>query len=155
MSSSDVKTWTTADFDAMSWHDNAVHALRVIEGEHGEGELVLDVDYIEEWIRNGDCIEFVITPATLQFHNVTELRVALDYAGPTAGICPFSLDGIERREHVFPNGHTTYRWQLPVGWPAGEISFFSSGYTQTQIAPCVRSGRQHLDPTQRVPVGSG
>lgn len=109
MSNSDEKTWTTADFDSVTWHDNAVHALRVIEGEQGEGELVLDVDYIEEWIRSGDRIEFIIAPATLQFHNVTDLRVSLDYSEPTAGLGPFSLDGIERREHVFPNGHTTYR----------------------------------------------
>lgn len=149
MSNSELKTWTTADFDAMSWHDNAVHALRVIEGQHGEGELVLDVDYIEEWIRGGDHIEFVITPVRLQFHGVSELRVALDYSGPTAALSPFSLDAIERHEHVYPNGHTTYRWLLPVNWPAGEISFNSSGFTQTQVGPSVRSGKQHLDPVLR------
>jgi hypothetical protein len=33
--------WTHEDFERMSWHDNHVHALRIVEGRHGAGELLL------------------------------------------------------------------------------------------------------------------
>lgn len=141
--------WTTDDFAAMGWHDNAVHALRIEEGEHGEGELLLDIDYIEEWIPGGEHFEFVLCPATLQFHQVTALRIAIDYATPSAGVCPFSLDGIEREAQLYPNGYTSYRWTLRLNWPEGEISFDSPGFTQTQVAPSRRCERQALTPAER------
>ena len=37
------RAWTDSDLDDMSWHDNAVHALRIVEGKSGIGELVLHV----------------------------------------------------------------------------------------------------------------
>jgi len=40
------RIWTDAEYDAMSWHDNAIHGIRFIEGQDGCGELVLDIDYI-------------------------------------------------------------------------------------------------------------
>ena len=41
-----VMRWTHEQFSEMSWHDNHVHALRVVEGPHGTGELILDLDYV-------------------------------------------------------------------------------------------------------------
>lgn len=41
-------TWTDRQFAEMSWHDNHVHGLQIVRGAHGSGELVLDIDYIEE-----------------------------------------------------------------------------------------------------------
>ncbi len=38
--------WADGDFDQMPWHDNAVHGIRIIEGQHGSGELALDLDYM-------------------------------------------------------------------------------------------------------------
>src|SRR5262245_20244864 len=38
-------SWTDADFGDLSWHDCSVHALRIVEGPHGAGELILDLDY--------------------------------------------------------------------------------------------------------------
>jgi hypothetical protein len=48
-----MTTWTHETFDSMSWHDNHVHSLRIVEGEHGAGELRLDLDYItdKQWLR--------------------------------------------------------------------------------------------------------
>jgi len=43
--------WSESQFAEMSWHDNHVHALRVVEGAHGAGDLVLDIDYILEWLQ--------------------------------------------------------------------------------------------------------
>lgn len=38
--------WTEADYEKFSWHDNHVHGISICEGEHGTGELILDLDYM-------------------------------------------------------------------------------------------------------------
>ena len=43
--------WTEAHLSEMSWHDNHVHSVRIVEGEHGSGQLILDIGYILEWMR--------------------------------------------------------------------------------------------------------
>ena len=66
-----LQVWTDADFERMSWHDNHVHAIRFVEGQNGEGELVLDIDYILEWQKaDGAAFLFRVQPATLVFHGV-------------------------------------------------------------------------------------
>jgi hypothetical protein len=42
--------WTDADFDAMGWHDNAVHAIALEPVPSDPGRLLLDIDYILEWV---------------------------------------------------------------------------------------------------------
>jgi hypothetical protein len=72
--------------DATSWHDNLVHALLFHVGDASTGdwrsELVLDIDHIVEWIcgTEGDA-RFRVAPATLTFHDVTDLRVNFDFGG--------------------------------------------------------------------------
>ena len=122
--------WTHEQFDEMSWHDNHVHALRIVAGEHGAGELVLDIDYIVEWLRNGGAFQFRLVPAILRFTEVTDLRISLDYASPSAAMGPFSIHAIERyteqREH-----YIAQLWRIEVNWPGGEVTFEASGYEQS------------------------
>jgi len=145
--------WSTEDFDSMSWHDVHVHALRIEEREHGSGELILDIDYILEWRAQGAAFVFRVAPATLRFHGISELRVALDYASPSAGMCPFSLAGIAREVFTYPNGHETFRWLLTVNWPQGEIGFKSPGFTQELAGPEVVGPKQSLAPHERRRAG--
>ena len=42
--------WTEADFDAMGSHDNAVHAVALEPVRDHPGRLLLDRDYIVEWV---------------------------------------------------------------------------------------------------------
>ena len=91
------RRWTNDDFEAMSWHDCHVHALRITEGQHGSGELELDIDYILEWRREQNTYSFLLVPARLRFHDVFALRIAVDWHHASAGLGPFSLSGIERR----------------------------------------------------------
>ena len=48
------QTWTDQQFNQMSWHDNHVHGFRLVAGTDGSGELILELDHIVEWIREGD-----------------------------------------------------------------------------------------------------
>ena len=144
--------WTTADFEELSWHDCHVHGFRLAQtnDERGTAELEFDIDFIVEWLCQADnAFRFRIAPATLTFHDVFGLRVALDYASPTAGMTPFSIDGINREPLSYATGYTSFRWRLPVSWPAGEIAFDSPGFTQVlRKEPVVHEG-QCLTASQR------
>ena len=143
------RAWTDADFDVMSWHDNHVHAIRVEQGDWGAGRLVLDLDYILEWVKGDDGrMRFLIQPSLLTFHEVTSLRIALDYATPTAGLCPFALDAIERREEQRER-HVATVWALRVSWPVGGIGFDAAGFEQRGTAAPVLSDEQVLAPAER------
>ena len=140
--------WTQEQFDEMSWHDNYVHAMRIVEGEHGAGDLVLDLDYIREWIRCADGFQFRILPVSLRFIEVTGLRISLDYASPGAAMGPFSIYGIERRTEARER-YVAQVWKIVVGWPEGEISFEAQGFEQLGHGPEVLVPRQCLLPQER------
>jgi hypothetical protein len=144
--------WTTADFDELSWHDCHVHGFRWagVNSERGTAELEFDIDYILEWLRvDESAFRFRIAPATLTFHDVFALRIQLDYATPNTGMTPFSIEGIEREPLASPTGDTSFRWRLPVSWPAGEITFDSPGFTQVLRREPILTERQCLTASQR------
>ena len=141
--------WSQEDFDTMSWHDCHIHAFRIIESEHGNGELELDIDYILEWRPEEAGFSFLLVPATLRFHGVFGLRVTLDWATPTAGICPLSLSGVEKRSEDRGRYAATL-WRLPLNWPTGLIEFEAEGFTQTAWGREVVSQGQVLTPGERV-----
>ena len=144
--------WTADDFDTMSWHDVHVHGFRLDEYKDRDGsvDLVLDIDYILKWERSKDTYLFTICRADLRFHEVFGLKLVLDYATPTAGMCPFSISGIEREVVKAPNGYQSYKWRLPVNWPRGSLEFQAAGFTQVLTGtPHVQAGRQSLTPQER------
>jgi len=144
-----AQAWSEKQFDEMSWHDNHVHALRIVEGVHGAGELVLDLDYILEWVKcEGNSCEFRIVPATLTFKDVTNLRVSLDYATPTPALGPFSIHALERRTERRER-YDALLWKILVNWPVGEISFEASGFEQHATGDPVLSAAMHLDASER------
>lgn len=147
----DRSEWTTADFKTLSWHDCHVYGFSLEEGEYGTCELSFDLDFIVEWQCHVDrSAEFLVAPATLTFHAVFGLRVELDYAIVSAGMCPFGLDGIEREALTSPTGYSRFRWRLPVNWPKGLITFESPGFTQVLRQPPILVPRQALRPEERL-----
>ena len=144
--------WTNGDFDAMSWHDVHVHGFHLDRYKETEGsaDLVLDIDYILKWDKSGDNVLFTVCRAELRFHEVFGLTFSLDYATATAGMCPFSIAGVEREAVTFPAGYQSYKWRLPINWPKGVLEFQAPGFTQTLTGkPQVLSGHQSLTPEQR------
>jgi len=142
--------WTEEDFAELSWHDNAVHAIRIVEGIHGSGEFILDLDYIVEWICGLDQkFQFRIAPAELRFHETTNLRVALDYAASSAALTPFAIQEIRRESTSVGAGYETCRWTVELAWPSGEISFLAPRFTQRLLAMPVLSTEQYLSEEQR------
>jgi len=144
--------WTTPDFDLLSWHDCHVHGLHLatVQEENGTADLELDLDFIVEWIPRDDrTIQFLVAPATLTFREVFGLRIKIDYVTPAAGMAPFSLDGIEREAVTYETGYTTFRWRLPVNWPAGQITFEGPAFTQVLRREPLLVDRQYLLAAER------
>ena len=141
--------WTEKDFEQMGWHDNHVHGLQIIEGEYGAGQLILDIDYILEWINadEGKC-RFRILPSILKFRGVMNLRLALDYATPTAGLGPFSIHAIERK--IEPRErYDAQIWTIVINWPEGEIRFEAEGYEQRGMREPQIADEQYLSSKDR------
>lgn len=140
-----IQQWTTSDFHALSWHDCSIHGfhLGALNEASGSAELVIDIDFILEWLPQGDrTFRFRLAPATLTFHDVFGLRFAVDYVTPAAGMTPFSIAGIERTPFHVVEGHTSYHWRLPISWPDGEITFDSPGFTQVlRSEPIIQPGQ--------------
>ena len=144
-----MQNWTDAQFDSMTWHDNHVHALRIIDGQHGAGTLILDIDYILEWLRGeGSGMRFRIARAELRFLGVTSLKVAIDYAAASAAMNPFSMDGIERRAEPRER-YTATIWTLRLNWPVGEISFEATGFEQRLVGQPILTDKQWLTEQER------
>lgn len=142
--------WTNDNFEQMCWHDNAVHGLRVREGEEGTGELDLDIDYILEWLPPADGgYSFRVAPATLTFQGVSDLVISIDYSKAPAALTPFAIHEIKRELHVYPHGYKDFRWFIEINWPNGFITFNASGFTQTLRAPPIESPDQWLSHEQR------
>jgi hypothetical protein len=144
--------WQNEDFEAMSWHDVHVHGLRFVSfnEEYGASDFALDIDYILKWEEVGSQLQFTICRAELVFHNVFGLKLDLDYATPSAGMCPFSLDSIEREVLSLPSGTHTFHWRIELNWPYGSIEFDAPAYTQTlKGTPIVKQGTQSLSPAER------
>lgn len=147
------------DFEALSWHDNIIYAVRFDLGDTFQGDwhqdLVFDIDYIAEWLRGADGgVKFKVAPATLTFHQVTDLRVEIDFgdSGCQMGINEPSIAEITRERVDDPQrfpARDYYRWRIALNLPpGGAITFGARGLTQTlRAAPS-------LCDAQRLPAGT-
>src|SRR5882672_8829568 len=92
------------DTDAAVWHDDLIYALhlRAPDPAHSDwrSELVLDIDHVVEWVCGADGrMRFRVAPASLVFHDVTDLRIALDFAGgvPRRSLNELSIAAISKQ----------------------------------------------------------
>ena len=80
-------TYTEAEFDQLSWHDCHVYGIQLRPGDTDANDwtsdFALDIDFIVEWVCQvaGGRAEFRVAPATLVFHGVSDLRIAVDWGG--------------------------------------------------------------------------
>lgn len=150
-----MDTATDADFDTLSWHDNVIYGMRFDIGDAAQGEwrsdLVFDIDYIEEWVRDPTGgVRFRVAPATLNFHKVSDLRIAVDFgdSGGVNMINELSIAAITREPLVLkdrPGAPLFYRWRIELNLPqGGEIAFGAGGFTQTLRADPVLLDQQRL-----------
>jgi hypothetical protein len=119
------------------WHDNLVYGLSFDIGDperqDWRSELRLDIDFIAEWVceADGRC-NFRVAPATLVFHDATDLAVSIDQ-GDTGGqvaIGHWSIDRVLREPLERPMDY--WRWTILLNQPAGgRITFGASRFSQS------------------------
>ncbi|QTR46304.1 hypothetical protein J9253_20425 [Thiothrix litoralis] len=145
------KIWYTSDFESLSWHDVHIHGFKLdsFVPDQGVADLLFDIDYILKWENINNELLFTVCRATLRFHQIFGMRFMLDYATPTAGMCPFSIDGIERRPSKLSTDSESFQWSIKVNWPQGHIEFDSPGFTQTLVGTPIVQSSQSLSSEQR------
>jgi hypothetical protein len=150
--------------DDPSWHDNALYGVRLDVGDCARGDwhadLVLDLDHIVEWLcGEGRQIRFRVAPATLTFHDVTDLRIAIDCgdSGGRIALHALSIDAISRErieDQKICLDRPYYRWRIALNWPrGGALTFGASGFTQVLRAAPVLLEQQQLSPADRKAPG--
>lgn len=146
--------WSTEDFAQMSWHDVHAHglALENFNSEDGSADLVLDIDFITEWLPDVPGYKFNVCRAELRFERVFGLNLTLDYKGPSAGMCPFSIAEIERDEVTYPNGSRSFKWRLNLNWPSGSIQFEAPAFKQRLVGNPRLQSQQWLSPEHRTRI---
>lgn len=141
------QTLTDEYFDEMSWHDVKIHAIAF---DSDNFQLLLDIDYICEWIPKGKRYLFKVAPATLVFRNVH------DFIMSTSG-CDLIILDIYRDNPVRPHNssyideQTEYDWSFDLA-SGGEVSFKSTGYTQFIRQQPVTIKRQSMELDERAGI---
>jgi len=62
--------------DTVDFHDNHIRGIS-FDDEDSSCDLILDIDYIQEWMCQGVSCEFLIAPAYLRFKQVNNLQILL------------------------------------------------------------------------------
>ena len=149
--------------DLPSWHDNLIYGfhLRSADPERGvwRSDLLLDIDHIVEWVCGADkhC-QFRVAPATLAFHDVTNVKISIDFEDgcyrqninelSIAEIQRMPIDAAEER-HLRPY----FEWSIVLNLPqGGEITFGASGYSQILRAEPKLVCEQRLVADDRPPM---
>jgi len=140
----DKSVWTEGDFDEMGWHDATVHAFAVEPQDQDPGRLLVDLDYIVEWVPPGgdrDVFGFWVAPATLVFDHAWDLMIDVDLH---AASLELQLNALTRTADQ-PFGRST--WTLEGHNFAVKVT--SAGFRQYVRARPVWSTDQQLDRRRR------
>jgi hypothetical protein len=136
--------WTDADFDQMNWHDNEVHAIALEPALPEPGRLLLDIDYIVQWVPPqppSRLLSFWICPATLVFDPASDLTTEIDLEGFSFSL---SLESVQRSG---PGEHGIFEWTLDGD--RFTVGLHASGFTQYLRRAPVHSSRTGLTVDER------
>ena len=147
---------------AGGWHDDRIHSLhlRAPDPDRGDwrSELMLDIDHIVEWLCGADGrMRFRVAPASLLFHDVTDLRIGIAFGagGARETLNELSIAAIDRHPAAAtagPGQQPYYDWRIALNLPVGgEITFGASGYSLTLRAAPVLTDQQRLPTGHRPP----
>ncbi|HEY3379821.1 MAG TPA: hypothetical protein VGL77_20295 [Armatimonadota bacterium] len=147
----DKLLFTDDDFDTMDWHDNPIHAIAFGPGKY---ELSFDIDYVFKWeepLHGEQNYRFWISPATLVFEDVYDLKIEQPYpyyAGLT--IANIAREEIEKARD-WPADKKVWQWTLECLESAW--AFSATGYRQFIRKPPILFAHQRFDYDERQGYG--
>lgn len=148
-------TYTEADFDNLSWHDCRIWGVELRTGdpdnEDWTSDTAFDIDFIVEWVCGvGSPMRFLVAPATLVFHGVTDPKINIDWgnSGHQVALYQVMIASVERELIQDQKVHLDqpyYAWKIELNCPdSSDISFGALGFTQTLRSKPVLADEQHL-----------
>lgn len=149
------------DSENISWHDNSLYGISwKVEFESGVSDLILDIDYICDWICNKDkTCRFKVSPADLIFHNITDLKISIDWGDSGFQACnDGGLPILDITKEIIKNqkvhlDRQYYKWTIKfapsVKIKDSFISFGATGFTQTLRKEPILIDRQALTLNER------
>jgi hypothetical protein len=146
----DRATLTDVDFDSMSWHDVALHAVAFEPSLPYPGRLLLDLDYIvggEKPAPPSTTFHFWMCPATLVFERASDLVANLDLVGRSFEP---SLSSITRSE---PDANGDRTWTIAGHEFTMEVR--AHGFTQYLRRGPIRADGQRLGAEVRGGISFG
>jgi len=128
--------WTNRDFTTLGWNASRLYGWILPGREH---KFLLHIDYcLKTPITDQAIGKYEIVPVELIFEDVVGLKINIDLDNYTE----LDITHIERtNKRSSPNGKLTY-WDFHVSLSVGgEISFTSTGFTQTTLSnPIITEG---------------
>ena len=117
--------WSDSDFADMGWDQSRLYSIAIPDENF---KLVLDIDYIFKWQREGSSYSgFWVSPCNLIFHNVSGFKSEIDYKDNNL----LFVSEIRRsNERLTPNKMFT-AWDYEIECDNGSISFSATGFEQT------------------------
>ena len=129
--------WTDEDFENMGWHDNRLYGI-IFDTQRFR--LSFDIDYIFEWSETLD--SFLVAPSTLDFENISNTSIKIDFRD-TQSIIIHQILRINERKTPFGN----IEWFYTIETDVGEISFWATSFVQNIKAIPIWTTAQDLDRT--------
>lgn len=119
-----------------SFHDNLIHGI-VFHSDVGEfsSDIALDIDHIEKWIKNeSNEIFFTISRALLIFHDVTDLKISVDWGNSNnskfLGDAPgLYINNITKRKIYSPISDEYFLWHIDTNNHNSKIIFGATSFS--------------------------
>ncbi|NOD48885.1 MULTISPECIES: hypothetical protein [Ruegeria] len=140
------------------FHDNSIYALKLVSPDPDNNdwvsELILDIDHIEEWIRqDNEQFSFSVSQVNLCFEGVSDLFVSFSF--PKSTVTPLPIDRITRsREPVRIHGidYSEFAWTIGLNdRRGGRICFHATGYRFESVGKPVTCEEQYIPKHLRLP----
>lgn len=138
--------WTDADYEQMGWHDCRIRAFAFLGDEL---QLMLDIDYIFEWVQLPDSVyfQFWVAPATLIFENVYDIEIDIHTDDELEIADLLREDPLRPRNADYVQREQEWKWIFDC--QRGEISLRSIGYAQYIRSAPRLVARQYLTLNER------
>ncbi len=132
--------YSAAEFDKLGFHDCHVYGLRWDSSTYA---LILDLDYIVQWIEEDANFEFLVAPAEIRFDYASEVKLSLDWSNLPMEC---QIQDIHRRDSkTNPNGSECFLWEIEFSTPSGSIELWATDFELRLLAEAERSEMQRLE----------